>query len=357
MKKPQSGIMGLSVVAALFFAVAGTLPLAAQEIAASSVMPPGYLQAMPSVDRVLADMKVADSVETRARQYAAMHYLDQILDVLTRDHFFFPDRSRLTPEESRLYWGYQYSESQLFRLSALVPGLTALMNRYMESAPFRGQLLDRYFSPAWKAAFLALEGRRDAWEAASKLERDSTARADSVAEELAARPFRAAPVPPDQRRFVMAVNDWCRQIPAEQNNPIAREQAGREFWRRLDVIVRGVGPIRDWSGVLLEIEEGAESLGEPASVTISVDTVSSYASAEVENWETARESETATVTVKFSQRSAAYATAGRMQVGQRVFLSGRALQAPEGQAVSRSSGLGGCRPNFAMQLTELRPAP
>ena len=30
MKKPQSGIMGLSVVAALFLAVAGTLPLAAQ---------------------------------------------------------------------------------------------------------------------------------------------------------------------------------------------------------------------------------------------------------------------------------------------------------------------------------------
>jgi len=33
------------------------------------------------------------------------------------------------------------------------------MNRYQESAPFRSQLLDRYFSPAWKTAFLTLEAQ------------------------------------------------------------------------------------------------------------------------------------------------------------------------------------------------------
>jgi hypothetical protein len=77
-------------VAALFLALAGTLPLAAQERIppANSVMPPGYLQAMPAVDRVLSDMKVADSVETRARQHAAVFYLREILDVLTSDHMY-----------------------------------------------------------------------------------------------------------------------------------------------------------------------------------------------------------------------------------------------------------------------------
>ncbi len=62
--------LGLSVVAAQFLALAGTLPLSAQDIPASSVMPPGYLQAMPAADRVLSDMKVVDSVETRARRIA-----------------------------------------------------------------------------------------------------------------------------------------------------------------------------------------------------------------------------------------------------------------------------------------------
>jgi hypothetical protein len=349
MKKPQSGTMGLSIVAALFLAVAGTLPLATQEIPASSVMPPGYLQAMPSADRVLADMKVTDSVETRARQYAAVSDLNwKILSVLTEDHRYLRGGgSGLTPEESRLERGYLDAENRLRSGSALVPGLSALMSRYSaETAPFHGQLLDRYFSPAWKAAFETLVRNRDSFRAT-----------DSVARVEAASPFRAAPVPLDQRRFVMAVNDWCRQIPAEQNNPIARERAGHEFWQRLGVVVRGVGPIRDWSGILLEIEQGTESLGDPASVTISVDTVSSYGSGEVENWETAREWETATVTAKFSQTSAAYTAAGRMQVGQRVFFSGRALQAEEGQDVSRGDGGEGCRPNFAMRLTELRPAP
>src|SRR2546426_954108 len=123
MKKPQSRIMGLSVVAALFLAVAGTLPLAAQEIPpASSVMPPGYLQAMPAVDRVLSDMKVADSVETRARQYAAVSYLYEILTVLTRDHLYVRGGgSGLTPKEDSLNRGYDDAKGRLFRLSGKVP--------------------------------------------------------------------------------------------------------------------------------------------------------------------------------------------------------------------------------------------
>jgi hypothetical protein len=146
-------------VAALLFALAGALPLAAQQRIppASSVMPPGYLQAMPTVDRVLADMKVADSVQTRARQYAAVSDLGHILDVLTVDHQFRPG---LTVEEGRLQRGYLDAENQLRYRSALVPGLMALMDRYSgENAPFRSEFLDRYFSPAWKTAFLTLDAQ------------------------------------------------------------------------------------------------------------------------------------------------------------------------------------------------------
>ena len=195
MKRPQSGIMGFSVVAALFFALAGTLPLVAQEIPASSVMPPGYLQAMPSADRVLADMRVADSVETRARRYAATGHLSHILSVLTYDHWYLPGgRSGLTSEEALLQRGYDDAHGRLLSRAALVPGLMALINRYgAENAPFHEELLDRYFSPAWKAAFRTLEAQYNEHERqsvtggggrAGALESDSTA-ADA-----------AVPVPP-----------------------------------------------------------------------------------------------------------------------------------------------------------------
>jgi len=174
--------LGLSVVAAQFLALAGTLPLSAQDIPASSVMPPGYLQAMPAADRVLSDMKVADSVETRARQYAAVFYLDEILDVLTWDHLYVQGgRSGLTPEEDSLRRGYGNAQNDLFSGSGKVPGLTALMTRYeAESSPLRSEILDRYFSPAWQAALMALDARYRVVENAPQ-----TVRADRRAEKRA----------------------------------------------------------------------------------------------------------------------------------------------------------------------------
>jgi len=182
-------------------------------------------------------------------------------------------------------------------------------------------------------------------------ERDSVQAADSVAEEQAARPFQAAPVPPGQRRFAKAVNRWCHGMPADTGNLIAREQADREFSRRLRVIVRGVGPIRDWSGIILHIEPGSQF--SDASVTVSVDTVSSYTSGLADAEYTAA----ARVTAAFNSKSPAYAAASRVQVGQRVFFSGRALEAASEQFVTGNAGQGSCHSRFAMELTALRPAP
>lgn len=128
---------------------------------AGSVMPPGYLQAMPAVDRVLSDMKVADSVATRARQYAAVSYLGQILSVLTWDHIFVQGgRSGLTAKEDSLNRGYLTAENLLRSGSGNVPGLMALMGSYAaETSPLRSELLDRYFSPRWKAALTRLDAR------------------------------------------------------------------------------------------------------------------------------------------------------------------------------------------------------
>ena len=348
-------------VAALFLALVGTLPLAAQERIppASSVMPPGYIQQMPMVDRVLSDMKVADSVDTRARQIVAMSDLGHILFVLTRDHDYVRTsdnkvRSGLTPEENRLNRGYLDAWNSLSFLSAKVLGLTALINRYSaESGPFYKELLDRYFSPAWKAGLLVRERQLEALEVASKRERDSVERADSIAREEEDRPFRAAPVPPGERRFAMALTKWCREWPGEQGNPLAVEQANRDFMLRLDPIVHSVGPIRDWTGILLRLTPEVSS---GAIVTITIDTVSSYSGGN----ENATLAAAAIVDAWFARGTPAYADASRLNVDQRepqrVTFSGRALVAGREQGFSNDEGEG-CRIGLGMELTAIRPAP
>jgi hypothetical protein len=326
MKKPQSGIMGLSVVAALFLAVTGILPLAGQEPVppASSVMPPGYLQAMPKAERVLAEMKVADTIQTRARQYAAVSRLQHILYVLTSDHTYVRTsdnqvRSGLTPLEDSLNRGYLDAENLKWRLSALVPCLSALMSQYSdEKAPFRTEFMDRYFSPAWQTAFLKLEAQHDRRE-------DQPAAADGAtsarAVELAAP--QCAPVPPDQHRFAVAVNDWCRRFQApEQTNPIAREQFQHEARQQAAAISHTVGLVQSWGGILsaitayhrLVIAPGEDSSA--ADLVLLVDTLATMY----------RASPPAAFKATVGSRSASYAAAGRMQNGQRVVFSGRALQ-------------------------------
>jgi hypothetical protein len=346
-------------VAALFLALVGTLPLAAQGRipAASSVMPPGYIQQMPTVERVLSDMKVADSVDSRARQYAAVSYLWEILIDLTSDHRFVRTsdnkvRSGLTPEESSLDRGYLDAQNRLNSGSAGIPGLTSLINRYSAaSGPFHKELLDRYFSAAWKAGLLAFEGRLKAEKVASKRVEDSVARADSVASEEEARPFRPAPVPPGERRFAVALTNWCRAWPGEQGNPLAVEEANRKFMLRLDPIVHSVGPIKDWSGILLALTPGLNG----ASVTITVDTVSSYSGGSGD----AHREAAAIVGAWFASGTPAYADASRLRVdrhGQRVTFSGRALVAGREQFFSNDEGEG-CRIRLGMELTAIQPAP
>jgi len=363
--------------AALLFALAGALPLAAQQPIppASSVMPPGYLQAMPMVDRVLADMKVADSVQTRARQYAAVSDLDEILIVLTYDHDFRPG---LTVEESRLQRGYRDAENQLLYRSGLVPGLLALMHQYRgESAPLRSELLDRYFSLAWKTAFLHREAQYKQYNEGIRAQNAANLAAANGAGEpdsavrVAAPAVHGAPVPPDQRRFAVAVNEWCRRFLApEPTNPIAREQFQREASRQAADISRSVGLVRSWSGVLLGIESYTPVIrvrGEDASganLVVSVDTAATV--------KVTQQGDSippaAFVNAAVGSSSPIYAAAGRLQLGQWVVFSGRALEynastlwtpfAGRFGGKDRDTGEPvGCAAPFKIVLTALRPAP
>ena len=318
---------------------------------ASSVMPPGYLQAMPMAERVMADMKVADTVLTRARQYAAVSRLQEILYVLTSDHTFVRTsdnqvRSGLTPVEDSLNRGYLDAQNlRLLPRSALVPCLSALMNQYSdENAPFRTELMDRYFSPTWKRAFLTLEAQYHRRE-------DQPAAANGAPSARAAEPAapQCAPVPPDQHRFAVAVNDWCRRFQApEQTNPIAREQFQHEAAQQAAAISHTVGLVQSWGGILSAIkayDRPVIARGEDSSaadLVLLVDTLATMY----------RTSPPAAFKATVGSSSPIYAAAGRMQKLQRVVFSGRALQFDRWVA-SREPPR--CIARFKIVLTDLRP--
>jgi hypothetical protein len=133
-------------------------PLMAQRYPhASTVMPANYLAAMPPASRVMADMAVTDSTETRARRLAAIMLLQRVIDVLTDDHMFDPG---LTREENELRLGYLNQDNLLSAGSGLVPGLTPLIDSYCcgeREQAFRREVFNRYFPPEWQAAYLRLE--------------------------------------------------------------------------------------------------------------------------------------------------------------------------------------------------------
>ena len=341
-----------ALVLALCYSTSSAALAAAQE----------YMSGVPEPARVLAAYEGPDSLDRTARQHAALRVIRQVITDLSYDRIG-RDRERGRPfvqqtsDEKRLWAAYAAAEGQVRdpafdKAAAPLRRWAVLIDHYaMLDTQFKDDVLHRFFSPDWVAGYLAAKGRLDAGVAASTRERDSTRAADSVAEELAARPFQAAAVSPGERRFAMAVNRWCHGTPADTGNPIVVKQAQREFSLRLVAIVRGVGPITDWSGILLGIRPGDE-FSDP-SVTVSVDTVSSYRSGEVAEYVAV-----AGVTGTFTSRSPAYAVASRLQVGQRVFFSGRALEAASeqlsrGEAEQEQS----CHNSFGMALTALRPAP
>src|SRR5438445_1152052 len=281
---------------------------------------------MPDVAQVINDVQGKDEEDTAARQLAAYRLLNALVNANADRIGQLP----WPPRERALYSAYTRLIYKRVRPNESGPRdrrIMAQSYRFDTDTAFTQPFLKRYFSQAALrdiepivtriAADAQRVGAADAQLAAST---DSIRAADSVAKELAARPFHAAPVPPGERRFAMAVNRWCHGTPADTGNPIVVEQAQREFSLRLAAIVRGVGPIADWSGILLNIKPGSQ-FSDP-SVTISVDTVSSYRSGEVAEYVAI-----AGVTGTFTSRSPAYAVASRLQVGQRVFFSGRALEA------------------------------
>jgi len=117
--------------------------------AAAQNLNPTYLKELPSVDRVMNDMKTSDPAETAARQMGALLQLKKMIEDAAGPRFF-SRTTGLTPDETRLRQQYYTAYYQLSQSKPELKGLNALRG-YDVDPKFRDELFKRYFSPAFQA--------------------------------------------------------------------------------------------------------------------------------------------------------------------------------------------------------------
>lgn len=127
---------------------------------------PPYLREMPSAERVKAEIKGSDAMDTAARQAGAFWQLRQIIyDIALAQR---RDRNEVTPDEKRLVDGYyadHHYASQPIEKSLSAedkPKWFKLRSRYEVDPQFRDELFTRFFSPALRAEYFRATGEMDA---------------------------------------------------------------------------------------------------------------------------------------------------------------------------------------------------
>lgn len=125
-----------------------------------------YLKEMPAPQKVLSELKGGDKLDSSAKQAGAMYQLRGLIWDLAGPRQF---QNRLTSEENRLVSQYMAQYGAI--TSAVTRGFDpkdvgplstrakwfGARTRYETSPDFRAELLQRFFSPAFRARVLALE--------------------------------------------------------------------------------------------------------------------------------------------------------------------------------------------------------
>lgn len=146
-----------SWMAVLLLTLVGAAPLAAQ------VMPPGYLNEMPDPARVVASFGGSDSLDRSLRQQGALYQLNRMVEDLAGGRFY---RGQLTADEKRIIGRYLEASSR-FEIPSIAGSVNIadaesrrkywdLKYHYELDEALRNELLDRFFSPAWKSNYLAV---------------------------------------------------------------------------------------------------------------------------------------------------------------------------------------------------------
>jgi hypothetical protein len=146
------------------------LPLALIALAAVAwAANPSYLNEMPSVDRVLAEVKGRDNLDTLARQCGALEQMGHIIEVMAGARrsgrpSFTADEARLKGKYDQTAWAMTVKQLNSFdpaetkRLGMKSPRALWYSKRtiYGLDPQYREELLKQFFSPAWQAEFRAL---------------------------------------------------------------------------------------------------------------------------------------------------------------------------------------------------------
>ncbi|MFB3922163.1 MAG: tetratricopeptide repeat protein [Terriglobia bacterium] len=123
---------------------------------------PPYMKEFPSLERVRAELKSADAMETAAKQMGAFWQLQEMINNLAGPRRY---RNQLTPDEKRFLGqyaaGYQ-AAGQPYANYPDRPTWYKLHAHYEVDAVFLEELLNRFFSPGLRAQYLQLKGEQHA---------------------------------------------------------------------------------------------------------------------------------------------------------------------------------------------------
>lgn len=118
---------------------------------------PSYLNEMPPIERVLADVQGKNRLDTMARQSAAMPQLARVIEDMAgqrRWHQLTPDETRLRDTYSGE--GFRIKEQALVGLRSTATGINSprldwldAQGDYERDPRVRAELLNRYFSPTF----------------------------------------------------------------------------------------------------------------------------------------------------------------------------------------------------------------
>lgn len=161
----ESGVRGVVLALVALIALLQTAAIEAQ-----GTNPP-YLGQMPPVERVLRDIRGADSIDTAARQAGVFWQLQGVIRNLARsqhrtDRQFTPDETRLSSEYRNAYYSVWLPVQNA--LAQDRPRLFKLEG-YTTNGDLLAEALERLSSPAFRAEYDEAVGQVDARVQARKV--------------------------------------------------------------------------------------------------------------------------------------------------------------------------------------------
>lgn len=145
---------------------------------------PPYLSQFPSMERVTAEIKGADAMDTAARRMGAFWQLQEIIKTLSGLRW---TRGQLTPDEGRLIGQYRLGYSNAEQPYAQIPKTPSHPDKakwynahtfYEVDEGFRDELFERLLSPSVREQFFRVKGETKAF-----VDQRKAARAQALKEE------------------------------------------------------------------------------------------------------------------------------------------------------------------------------